>query len=99
MQGVSSSHACDAPTESGTSFMSILMPSLPNWEMISSNIWCVETKPDWEMSLKLRASPAAMPSPHWPSPVPGFSQVVVPSGTTFQPWSSRSFLAASGSNL
>ena len=98
MQGVSSSHTCEAPTESGSSCMSMPMPSLRNWEMTSSNIWWVEAKPDWELSLKFMESPASMPSPHWLSLVPGFSQVEVPSGTIFQPWSSRSFWAAAGSN-
>src|SRR6476469_1677158 len=42
--------------------------------------------------------PAGMPSPHWFGPLPADSQVVVPPGTTFQPWSVSSFLAAAMSN-
>ena len=30
--------------------------------------------------------PAGIPAPHSPGPVPGFAQVLVPPGTTFQPW-------------
>ena len=37
--------------------------------------------------------PLGMPAPHWPAPVPGRWHVVVPLGTTFQPWALSSLAA------
>ena len=37
-----------------------------------------------------------MPAPHCPAPVPGSAQLVMPFGTTFQPWLVSSSLALVG---
>src|SRR5512142_3270644 len=39
-------------------------------------------------------SPAVMPAPHSLAAVPGFWQVVVPPGATFQPWLESNWAAA-----
>src|SRR5215472_19103700 len=46
--------------------------------------------------LKLRAVPAVIPAPQYPGAVPGFTQVVVPFGTTFQPLLASRSLALPG---
>ncbi len=50
-----------------------------------------------EMRVKSIVCPLGIPGPHSPVPVPGRSQTVAPSGTTFQPWPVSSFPAAAGS--
>ena len=50
------------------------------------------------ISVKRSGSPPGMPAPHSPEPVPERWQVVVPLGTTFQPWAPRIRPAASTLN-
>ena len=74
------------------------MPARENCDLRACISWLVTTAPLPNLRVKLRGVPALMPAPHWPLPVPGLTQVLVPFGVTFQPLSVSSLTAVLGLN-
>src|SRR5436309_347919 len=58
----------------------------------------VATDSGWLAHTNEIGVPAGIPAPHSPDPDPGFWQVVVPPGTTFQPWAFSTDTALDGLN-
>src|SRR5579875_3091613 len=69
----------------------------PAWlaaDLMASDCWVREARPEEESRVKDILAPLAILAPHWLAPVPGFWQTSVPPGVIFQPWSLSSFMAA-----
>src|ERR1700730_10122638 len=73
------------------------MPAVAKSDFSACISWSTETMPDTYSRLNSSLSPAAMPAPHWLSPVPGVLQVEVPFGVTVQPCEVSRLLALLGS--
>jgi hypothetical protein len=63
-----------------------LMPALDHADFSAVMTCAVASFPLSYCSSKFILVPAGIPAPHWLGPVPGDAQVLVPLGTTVQPW-------------